>query len=339
MTEAAYRVLQLGRETTFGTSVAATTIFPCDPGSGEFELDRSAESPDEDYGVAVRHQAGRGSFGVRAATGSLNANVRFEDIGHLLTMTLGTAVTSGTAAPYTHTFTGDTTTSTVKPYTIEVSDDTQDWDVVSVLCTQLDLSYDAITAPGNSMWTAAATLQGIDKAKSTATTSLTAPTTLETVEGHLTALYEGPVGTAFASLTELTGSLVSYSVSISDPKPLRAYGGTAITDDKATGHGRQKRETTFSAMLKLSATTVTNMFDIFNVSGGLPTDRRWRVKAIGSSSKSLIIDGRVRFTSVNIAPDERDGERLVSVDGYYVYDSTIASDIQIAVSNGVATLP
>lgn len=338
MTEAAYRVLQLGQESSFGTSVAATTIFPCDPGSGEFELDRAAESPDEDYGVAVRHQAGRGSFGVRAATGSLNSTVRFQDIGHLLTMTLGTAVTTGSGT-YTHVFTGDTTTSTVKPYTIEVADDTQDWDVTSVLCTQLDLSFDALTAPGNAMWNAAATLQGIDKAKSTATSALSAPGTLETVEGHLTALYEGPVGTAFASLSEMTGSLVSYSISISDPKPLRVYGGTALTSDTATAHGRQKRETTFSAMLKLSATSISNVFDIFNVSGGLPTDRRWRVKAIGSGVNVFMIDGRVRFTSVNIAPDERDGERLVSVDGYYVHDSTLSSDIQVTVINAVSSLP
>src|SRR5574338_369977 len=97
MAESAYRVLQLGQQSSFATAVAATTIFPCEPGSGEFELDRAAESPDEDYGVAIRHQAGRGSFGVRAATGSLSSVVRFEDFMHLLQMTIGTPViTAGT---------------------------------------------------------------------------------------------------------------------------------------------------------------------------------------------------------------------------------------------------
>lgn len=333
MAEAAYRVLQLGQESAFGTSVAATTIFPCDPGSGEFELDRAAESPDEDYGMAVRHQAGRGSFGVRAATGSLSFVMRFEDLMHPLQMTLGTPViTAGT--PTTYTFTADTTSSTVKPYTIEVADDTQDWKVTSALCTQLDMSFDALTAPGNAMWTATATLQGIDKAKATATSSLSAPSTLESMEGHLTTLAVGPVGTAFASLTELSGSLKSLSISINDPKPLRVYGGTA---DKASAAGRQKREITIEAQLKESATTVAE-FDIFNVSGGQPTDRRWRVTIDGSGDNSMTIDFRVRYTAFNVDPDV-DGERLFHVTAYAVYDSTLASDIEITLKNDVTSIP
>lgn len=334
MAESAYRVLQIGQESVFGTAVAATTIYPCDPGSGEFELDRAAESPDEDYGMAVRHQAGRGSFGVRAATGSLTSVVRFEDIGHLLQMTLGSDAVTGSSSPYTHTFTGDTTSSSVVPYTIEIADDTQDWKVTSALCTQLDLSYDALTAPGNAMWQASATLQGIDKAKATATSSLTAPTALETMEGHLTTLSIGSVSTAFGSLTAVTGALKSVSISIADPKPLRVYGGSS---DLASAAGRQKREVTIEAQLKENATT-TGEFDVFNVSGGLPTDKRWRIAVDGSGDNAMTIDFRVRYTSFNVDPDV-DGERLYHVTGYAVYDSTLASDIEIAVTNAVATLP
>lgn len=331
MSEAVFRVLQLGHQTGFGTAVAATTIFPCDPGSGEFELDRAAESPDEDYGVAVRHQAGRGSFGVRIATGNLTGTVRYEDFGHVLEMALGTVVTSGTGTgTVTHTWTGDASSSTVLPYTIEVSDDTQDWDVNDVVCPQFDAGFDALTVPGNAMWTFNAQLQGSNKAKSTATGSLSAPSALETAEGHLTVLKEGPVGTAFASLSELSAHLVSYRITVNCPKPGRVYGGTA---DTASAWGLQKRETSFEAMLKVSSSSITNVFDIFNVSGGLPTDRRWRVALDGAGVNAMTIDGRVRFTSVNVDPDGRDGERLLSVSGYYVYDSTLASDLQWIITN------
>jgi hypothetical protein len=334
MAEAAYRVLQLGQETTFGTSVAATTIFPCDPGSGEFELDRAAESPDEDYGLAVRHQAGRGSFGVRLATGSLNSVMRFEDFGHLLQMMFGAPTTTG-SGPYVHTFTGDPTSSyTHKLYTVEVSDDTQDWDVTSVVATQLDMSFDALTAPGNAMWNASVTLQGLDKAKSTATASLSAPTALETMEGHLTTLSVGSTATAFGSLTAMTDHLKSASISISQAKPPRVAGGTS---DKAYAYGRQKREITIDLQLKESVTSIAE-FDIFNVTGGLPTDRRIRLAVDGSGNNAFTQDYRIRYTAVPIEPDV-DGERLVHVTGYGVYDSTLASDLSLALTNDVEALP
>ena len=334
MAEAVFRVLQIGEEATFGTSVPATTIYPCDPGSGEFELDRSVLSPDEDYGMIPRHQANRGVNGVRIATGSLSSHVRYEDVAHMLKMTLSDDTISG-AGPYVHTFTGDTTAHSIVPYTFEIADDTQDWDVVSVHCESLELGFDTLSAPGNSPWTLSADLRGIDKVKSTATAALTAPSELETVEGAFTQLFQGDDSTAFASLTELSNHLVSYRVTIADPKPLRIYG--ASTGDVATGFGRQKREVSFEAQLKLSSDSVTNVYDIFNVTGAAPDDRRWRIQTTGSGTKEMVIDGRVRFTSVNVEPDVRDGERVLAIGGYYVYDSTLGSDIEIAITNGVAT--
>lgn len=334
MAEAVFRSLQLGEETTFGTSVAATTVYPCDPGSGEFELDRSVLSPDEDYGMIPRHQPTRGVNGVRIATGSLSSHARYEDLPHILQMTASAAVTTG-AGPYVHTFTGDTTSNTIKSYTVEINDDTQDFDITSVHCTSLDLGFDTLSAPGNSPWTLSAELRGVDKTKSTATAALSAPSTLETIEGAFTQLYEGTTGTAFGSLSELSGHLVMYRLTIADPKPLRHYG--AASGDVASGYGRQKREISFEAQLKLSASSITNVFDIYNTSGASVTDRRWRISTTGSGNKSMDIDGRVRFTSVNVDPDVRDGERVLSVAGYYVYDSTLASDIVIAITNDTAS--
>jgi len=246
-------------------------------------------------------------------------------------MALGTVVSSGTGSgTVTHTWTADTTSVTVLPYTVEVAEDTQDWDVNDVVCTQFDAGFDTLTVPGNAMWTFNAQLQGSDKASSTATGSLSAPATLETVEGHLTTLSEGSTATAFASLSELTSHLVSYRITVNCPKPGRIYGGTT---DTASAWGVQKREVTFEAMLKISATSISDVFDIFNVSGGFPTDRRWRIACDGAGVNAMTIDGRVRFTSVNVDPDGRDGERLLAVSGYYVYDSTLGSDLQWVIVN------
>lgn len=337
MSEAALRVLQIGQESTFGTSVPATTIYPCEPGSGEFELDRSPESPDEDYGMIVRHQPTRGQWGVRQATGSINSMARFEDVGQILKSAIGPAVITG-AGPYTYTYTPAVTSDTAVSQTIEVNDDTQDWDVVSALCTNFSIGFDAITVPGNFPWSLTSDWVAVDKEKSTATAALSAPAIIETIEGQWTQIFAGSTATAFGSLTELSAHLVQFRLTADTPHPLRIYGSS--TGDKATGRGLMKRELTFESMVKISATSTAEFFDIFNVTGGLPTDRRMRIKATGSGTKTFTIDGRVRAQTVNVDPDGRDGERLYAITGVFMYDSTLASDIQMVVA-GVAnaTLP
>lgn len=332
MSESVFRTLQIGLESAWGTSVAATTVFPVDPGSGEFQLNRSIESPEEDYGVIARHQPGRAAVGVRIAEGDLACMARYEDLPRLLQMTISQVASTG-GPLYLHTFTADQTSSTVESYTFETADETQDFDVAGVQCTSLTLGFDALQAPGNAPWTVSANLRGIDKAKSTATAALSAPSTLETIEGPWTQIYEGANNTAFGSLSELADHLISYSLTIEDPKPLRIYGAT--DGDVATGFGRGKRDATFTAQLKISSSATSNLFDIFNVTGGFPTTRRWRIKTNGSNSKYLQIDGQVQFEKVDIV-EVRDGERAYEVSGYYVYDSSLSTDLQIVVANGVS---
>ena len=334
MSEGAFRTVQLGKEGTFGTEVDADVLLPVDVGSGELTLDRASTIPDEDFGTIVQNLAGRGSTGVRIATGSVSQQASFELVPYLLEAAIGTADTSGTAAPYTHVFTADATSDTSCSYTWEVDEGTQDWIGTGVQVVRFDMGYDAVGAGTNAMWTINADLQGANNATGTATASLSAPTTIQTMEGHLTQLYEGPAGTAYASLSELSASLVSYRVTVECPKPLRPYGGTA---DIAAAHGVQKRTATIEAMLKISATTITDIWDIYNVSGALPTNRRWRVKANGSNSALLTIDHMLQFTDVHVEPDGRDGERLLSIAATCVYDSTNSSDLLLTFQNGISS--
>jgi hypothetical protein len=337
MSEAALRVLQIGQESTYGTSVPATSIYPCEPGSGEFELDRSPESPDEDYGMLVRHQPTRGQWGVRTATGSINSMARFEDLGQILKSSFGPAVITG-AGPYTYTYTPAVVSDAAVAQTIEVSEETQDWDCISALCTNFSVGFDAITVPGNFPWNMTSDWVAVDKEKSTATAALSAPAINETIEGQWTQLFDGTTATAFGSLAELAAHLIQFRFTGATPHPPRIYG--SATGDKATARGVQKRELTFEMGLKISSSSITNIFDIFNVTGGLPTDRRMRIKATGSGAKTFTIDGRVRYQTVNVDPDMRDGERGLSVTGVYMYDSTLASDIQMVIAGiANATLP
>ena len=334
MTEAAFRTVQIGKESTFGTEVEATLVLPVDVGSAEFTLNRATEVPNEDFGGMVQAMSGRGSHGVRIATGDLSiSGASFELTPHILTQTIGTAVTTGSGT-YVHTFTADFGTDTVQSYTWESKDSLQAWIATGVVIPTLTMEYDTLAAGENSMWSISADLQAANLATGTATGSLSAPSTVQTMEGHLTTIAEGPAGTAYASLSALGTALVSYSLQIDDPKPLRPYGSSA---DKAVTRGRGKRTATVNATLALNSTTDTNMFDVYNVSGALPTERRWRISIAGSNDCAATIDHKLLITDAHVEPNGRDGERLLSITATCVYDSTLASDLQIAITNLTAS--
>ena len=343
MSEAVFNVVAFGRQADIATAVAATTIFPVDSGFLGFELDRAAESPESDYGLSSREYPGMESYGVRWATASMPFVGRFQDIMHAFEMHVDTIGTpTGTASPYSWAYTFDETgsllSSALKPYTIEygVDGSTQDeWRAVGVIADTLEFGFDALSAPGNSMWRGSLGLVALDREYSALTGSATVPTTLETMEGHFTTLAEGATGTAFAALPALSGSLKQFSFSSSLGAAGRAYGGTT---DKAVCIGRSARgEVTFDALIGISATSKTDIHDIYNVASALATERRWRLTIDGSGANAMTIDFRCRFRSVNVGDHEN--ERLYAVNGVWVYDSTLGGRGQFTLANAVATIP
>lgn len=331
MAESVFRKLQIGAESTFGTEVDATVIFPCDPGSAEFTLNRGTNVPDEDYGRAIRNQTGRGSHGNRVATASLSAVARYQDLGYILNMAMGSATTTGTAAPYTHVWKNDTTSDTTKSYTVESADGVAPFVAVGVVATGYELGFDALGAGANAAWNISADLQAANLTQGTATSGLSDPSALETIEGHLTTIAMGSTSTAFASLSVVGTALVQYGCSLTSDKPLRHYGGS----DTAAAHGRAKAEGDVTILLKVSSATIDESWDIFTVSGAVPTERRVRMSVAGSAGTAYV-DHRLLFKDVHIEPDGRDGERLVSIVADKVYDSTLATDLSITIINQVS---
>lgn len=343
MSEGVFNVVAFGRQADIATAVAASTIFPVDQGFLGFELDRATESPDEDFGSTSREYPGRESHGVRWATATLPFVGRFEDFVHVLEMhvdSVGTA--TGTAAPYEWPYafdeTGTLLNTALKPYTIEygVDGSTQDeWRAVGAIADTLEFGFDALSAPGNSMWRGSLGLVAINREPQALTGTATAPTTLETMEGHLTTLAEGPVGTAFGSLSALTGSLKQFQLRSGLNAVGRPYGGSSDTVGAIGRNGKGTVE--FDALIGISATAKTDVHDIYNVSGSVATERRWRLTIDGSGSNEMTIDARVRFRSVNVGDHE--GERLYAVSGVFVYDSTLAARGKFTLKNAVAAIP
>lgn len=342
MSEGVFNVVQLGRQTSLATAVAATTVFPVDAGFLGFELDRAAESPDEDYGSTSREQSGRESYGVRWATASLPFVARFQDLMHPLEMHVK-AVSGGTATGSAYTYTYDESTSSLgsalKPYTLEYGTDgsTQDeWRAVGVIADTLELGFDALSAPGNSMWRGTLGLVAINREASAITGAQSAPATLETLEGHLTTLAMGSTSTAFASLSAVTGSLKQFSLRSTNNAVARVYG--AASGDVATDIGRSaKGEVEFDMLVAINSTTKTNFHDIFTVAGSTPTEQRFRILVTGSGTNTFKIDFRGRFRAVDVGDHE--GERLYAVSGVWVKDATLTGRGQFILNNAIATIP
>lgn len=336
MSEIVFDKLQMGLQTGTpaapGAAVAATVAFPIDAGLIDPELDRGYDSPDEDYGMLARHQPGRGSYGLRSAGVPLTFVGRFEDIMRFLEMRLAGGITPTGSNPYTWTYTMDNTSDTCKVYTLELGSETStdQYQLSTCLVTDFEIGFDSLVAPGDYPWKVTLTVVALNRAVNPLTAALSAPSGMETIQGHLTTIFEGSTSTAFASLAELSASLIRYKLKISGDRPYRAYGGAS---DVSTGFGLKKPEVTVDALIKVGSTAKSDIHDIFNAAGAVAGERRWRVSATGSGSKVFRTDLRVRFDSVK--REERDGESAYAVTGHAVYDSTLSSALQAVVINTI----
>jgi hypothetical protein len=338
MSENVFNIVQFGSQggTAYapGAAAAATVLIPVEA-PVNFLLDRAATFPKQDRGRNVRNSAGTGFLGVRAADVVIPGQVHFEDLMDFLEMHYagGVAPAGGT---WTYPF--EALTPTLVPRTIEGgnTDASQaQMRMVSCLVDQLTLGFADIVAPGAYPWTLSATILGLDREISPITAAQVARTGLETVQGHLTRLYEGPVGTAFGALPELAGSLKSFTMTSNRMLARRAYGSAS---DVATKYGfKDMSSITGEAKVAVSATSKSDFHDIWNASAPASLgERRWRVKAIGTGTKAMAIDFRVGIMAVPY--DDVDGERVFKVTLEMVDDSTLNGPCQIALTNAITTL-
>jgi len=326
---------QSGTMAALGSSVAAITILPVTEVITP-ELDRGTTWPQEDYGRNLANAAGRGYHGLRAANWSMTGELTFEQFMHLLEMHFEGGVSPTGTDPYTWVYQLENVgTPTVIPYTIETgSEVSQDqYELVSCLIDELTLGYDALAAPGASPWTYEASGLAVNRVQAALTASL-GSTAVETLQGHRTIIKEGTTATAFASLAELAASLVQFSMTTRRSLVLRPYGSAGDTASKMGFSEKANGE--FTAMIAHGATAKTNIHDIYNVSGAVAGERRWRIETPGSGSKVADLDFRAGF--MNVERGERDGEATYEVNGEIVYDATLAAGAQWTVVNSVDDL-
>jgi len=327
VSDAIFNIVQIGQQADTTTAVPATVLFPVDAGA-VIDADRSARNPDEDYGQNASAQPGRGAYGLRGASLSLTGDVRAEDFMEILEMHAagisGGNATSGSAGAYVWDYLWDITSDSKKRYTIEAGavDTVNDqWRAVGCLCNTLEIGFDALTAPGNAPWKFTAGIEALYREQSALTGGLSAPAPLETFEGHMTSMYEGATGTAFASLAALTGSLKSFKLNSDLGLTRRAYGGTA---DYAVGWGQaQRKALTFTAEVAINNTSKGNIHDVYETAGSSMTERRWRILTRGSR---LTTQNEKQTVTYTVAAT--DGTFTLTFEGYTT--TVLAHDISNA---------
>lgn len=328
--ERSLHLTQIGKEVTHGTAVAATAVLNMES-AGILNLDRQGSSPQEDYSSLVANQPGRGSYGVRAATLQQRGVVRFEDYLQFLFSGVEGGITPTGVGPYVWAFTRDATGDTLQSRTIEEGDNIQAYKMSYGLITQHKVSFSELTAPGHSEWQLEADWLGQDKVATTFTGSVASIVGAETAMGHLTQLMWGDTATAFASLTEQVGILAA-DITIPSGVVARKQGGTTDTFDT---HGRQATKVNGNLTLYQTAGTKTALFDVFTAAGSVMTEKRARIKVSGSGTKVITWDMRLRLHAVPVA--ESNGATIYRAEFESVYDSTLASDLVVTVTNSVAT--
>lgn len=342
MSENVFNILQMGVQSgTFdapGSAVAAGVLIPIADTISP-ELTMGGVYPQMDRGRNVRNMGGSGYKGVRQSTVTVPSEVRFEDVILWLERIYGHATPSSLGGGYyswAHKF--ETGAPTVIPATFELGniDATAAQErMVSCLVDQLTLGYSAVTAGQASPWTLSAQLLAFDLEPNNLTGSVSEiAASLETVQGHLTRFYEGTVATAFGSLGEL-GLLRSFTMTPNRALVARAYGGS---DDLPTKFGfREMSNATYEAVVAVSTSAKTDLHDVWRTSGGTLGERRIRLKAAGTGTKSFQIDARAGMFA--IPWDDSDGERVYRISGEFSDDTTLDASHLVTTVNQISALP
>lgn len=318
--------IQLGRESTAGTAVAATSIWR-GPATDIMDESEHANS-EEDVGLLV--PTDREYISSYGATLSMpETELTFEGILHILEAGIKAATPAGTGPyVYTYAFPTSTTLNTIKTYTIETGN------AVAGDVNEMEYGFVedfALSGEAGGPWKVSANWRGRQKTPTTFTGALSL-TTVEEAQFSKTKLFiddsGGTVGT-----TQVTGAMVSADLNV-------VTGVVALMTGDGnlyfTTHKFVKSEVTFSVTLELE-----------NASGIVAAERaKWKAKTWrlvrfeipGSGTSNINIDMAAKWTDISEYSNS-DDNTVVTFNGVARYNSTDSLYAEIEVTNSVSSVP
>lgn len=327
----ALRKLQLGRESTPGTGVAATTIWR---GMGVISDNRAVEMVEEDIGILMgTHRSYIPKLEAALSMGSVPAT--FEQILHLLEAGLMTATPAqdGAGDGYIYTYNFPTTAvPTIKTYTIEGGDNQQAEEMEYSFVTSLTLEGNA----GEALMMSAEWL-GRQATDSTFTEALSVPS-VEEILASKGKLYIDDVATGYGN-TQVSDTLLSMTLNITTGLVAKY---TMEGELYFSFHQSTKPEITLDLTFEHNSSAVTEKGNWRS-----NTPRAVQLLFEGSafdtggttySNKTLILNLPGVFTGWS-SLGEQDGNDTYDVTLRVGYDETIGDAGQIIVVPELTTIP
>lgn len=319
----------LGRESTFGTGVAASTIWRA-PFSMVEDASQS-QTVEENIGLMV--QAERSYFTQHRGRLAMPATeLTYEQFPHILEAGVDAATPSGSGTfTRVYEYPTDNSVPTPKSYTIETYNTLADADAVEMNGSLVEeFTYEA---NAQEAWRMSATWFG----KRPVTTTPTALTTLVSVEPAmlpLTLLYIDATGGTVGT-TQKSGVLMGAQVRVRTglvPVPV-GDGNLSHSTYKWT-----KPEITFSLTLELEKDTGVSVVAAERAFYRSKTVRLIRLANSGTGSKGFTNDFAAIYDSVGDYTNSN-GNTTVQISGHAAYSPADDLFWKMTVVNSVATLP
>lgn len=320
--------IQLGRESAFGTAVAASTIW-----RGAFSMLEDASERvivEEQIGLLVQAERAYDSS-YRGKLSMPATELTYEQLPHILEAGILTA-TPGAGPGYlrTYAYPVDNSVPTPKSYTIETFNNAADNDALEMegsLVEEFTLEGQAGQA-----WKMSANWFG----RQVSPTTPTSLSTIVAVEEALlpkTLLYIDATGGTVGT-TQRLGVLMGASIKVTTglvPVPI-GDGQLYHTTYKWT-----KPAITFSLTVELQDDTVS-VVQAERAIRKAGTVRLFQLTCPGTAPKTMTIKWAGKYDVVG-GYENSNGNTTVRLDGHAVYSSADALFFSIAVTNGVSTLP
>lgn len=310
---------QFGKETTAGTTVAATRRMYL-AADGTFTREREARP--HRFSTGSRDNVRAFTLGPTVVSGSVEMPLSASEIIELLLMGINGGVTpTGAGTPKLWTFTPGTTLDAA---TIEWYDGARGWDVGGCYVDKLNFKG---SANGEAM--VSADIFGKNMTIATPTGSLTERVP-DFIEGWETKLYLDTFG-GTAGTTAVAGTMINWDISIENGLGRKYFADNTIAAGGITiGELEVKATLTFEAAASAAATEFANWDATTKRLARLEFGQNEVID--GSDKKFVTLDIPGAWEAVNLGGDD-EGTRTYELGMQYVYDATNAYGLQIRAQN------
>lgn len=319
-------VLQLGRENTAGTAVAATVLWRGEASSIEdgSEIVRPAET------VGLLAATGRAYIPQKIARYTQpESDATFEQLPHVFEASILTATPTG-AGPYVYAYPQSVTApGTIKTYTLETGNKIDNANESAEMEYSFVQSYTLSGRMGEAWKLGPVNWVGRQRTAS-ALTSLSVPT-VEEMLFQKTTVYLDDSGGIIGS-TALNGVVLDASINVSNTGLVPVF--TADGQLYFATHKRVKPEATVTMTLELNSDD-----DVATIRAkrDAKTVQLLRFSVAGTSSRAATLDYAVQWDTVGTVQDS-DGNATVQVAGTVVYSSTDSLFMEPTVTINAASL-